>query len=141
MEMNALELLIPLTYIPGVALLIMSTSQRYTVINNTIHDFSEEECMLKTDRVKQELRRAHLFRNSLLGLYLSVAFFSLGSLVAFLVNNMGVATSKKVLEITTILGVACIVVSVSKLAAESILSLDILKRHAKQHQDDSEQDK
>ncbi len=137
MDMNSLELLIPLTYIPGVALLIMSTSQRFTAINNTIHEFSEEECRIKTERVKQELRRAHLFRNSLLGLYLSVAFFSLGSLVAFLANSWGLETSKTVLEIATVVGVACIVFSVSKLAVESILSLDIIKRHAKRHEENT----
>lgn len=135
MEMNALELLIPLTYIPGVALLIMSTSQRFINVNNTIHEFSDEECRIQTERVKQELRRAHLFRNSLLALYLSVAFFSLGSLVAFLVNAWGITTSTKVLEIATVIGVFCIVTSVSMLAIESILSLDIIKRHAKRHQD------
>ena len=135
MDMNALELLIPLTYIPGVALLIMSTSQRYTNVNDTINEFSEEECRVESDRVRQEVRRAHHFRNSLLGLYLSVVFFSLGSLVAFLVNNWGIQTSKTVLEIATILGVACIVFSVSMLALESILTLDIIKRHAKRHED------
>jgi len=137
MDTNALELLIPLTYIPGVALLIMSTSQRYTNVNSIIHGFSDEECRIKTERVKQELRRAHLFRNSLLALYLSVAFFSLGSLVAFLVNRWGIATSTSVLEIATVIGVVCILFAVSKLAAESILTLDILKRHAKRHEDDS----
>ena len=137
MDMNALELLIPLTYIPGVALLIMSTSQRYTAVNTTIHDFSDEECRVKSDRVKQELRRAHLFRNSLIGLYLSVIFFSLGSLIAFLANSWGLETSKTVLEIATVLGVACIVFSVTKLAVESILSLDIIKRHAKRHEDNT----
>ena len=137
MDTNALELLIPLTYIPGVALLIMSTSQRYTNINGIIYQFSDEECRIKTDRVKQELRRAHLFRNSLLALYLSVAFFSLGSLVAFFVNRWGIATSTSALEIATVIGVVCILFAVSKLAAESILTLDILKRHAKRHEDDS----
>jgi hypothetical protein len=137
METSALELLIPLTYIPGVALLIMSTSQRYTNVNSIIHEFSDEECRIKTDRVKQELRRAHLFRNSLLALYLSVAFFSLGSLVAFLVNRWGIATSTSALEIATVIGVVCILFAVSKLAAESILTLDILKRHAKRHEVDS----
>ncbi len=53
MDINALELLIPLTYIPGVALLIMSTSQRYTDVNSMIHEFSEEECKIKTVRVQQ----------------------------------------------------------------------------------------
>lgn len=141
MDMNSLELLIPLTYIPGVALLIMSTSQRFTAVNNTIHGFSEEECRVKSERVKQELRRAHLFRNSLLGFYLSVAFFSLGSLVAFLVNSWGITTSTKVLEIATVLGVVFIVFSVSKLAAESILSLDIIKHHAKHHENNTDDSK
>ncbi|MCZ6791896.1 MAG: DUF2721 domain-containing protein [Candidatus Dadabacteria bacterium] len=135
MDINALELLIPLTYIPGVALLIMSTSQRYTDVNSMIHEFSEEECKIKTERVQQEIRRAHLFRNSLLALYLSVAFFLLGSLVAFLVNSWGITTSTAVLEIATVIGVACIVFAASKLAAESILTLDIIKRHATRHED------
>lgn len=134
MDMDTLELLIPLTYIPGVALLLVSTTQRYTAVNNLIHEFSEEECVIQTDRVKQELRRAHLFRNSLLGLYLSVVFFSLGSLVAFLVNAWGITTSTTILEIATVIGVFCIVFAVSMLAMESILSLDILKRHAKRHE-------
>ncbi len=138
MDMNALDLLIPLTFIPGVALLLVSTTQRYSHVNNTIHGFSEEECRVKSDRVKQEIRRAHLFRNSLLGLYLSVVFFSLGSLVAFLVNSWGLTTSKVVLEIATVLGVACIVFSVSKLALESILTFDIIKRHAKHNADDKQ---
>ncbi len=139
METNALELLIPLTYIPGVALLIMSTSQRFINVNNAIHEFSDEECRIQTERVKQELRRAHLFRNSLLALYLSVAFFSLGSLVAFLVNAWGITTSTTVLEIATVVGVFCIVSSVSMLAMESILSLDIIKRHAKRHEDETDE--
>ncbi len=134
MDMNSLELLIPLTYIPGVALLLVSTTQRYTAVNNIIHEFSDEECMIGSKRVKQELRRAHLYRNSLLALYLSIVFFSLGSLIAFLVNSWGLDTSKKVLEIGTVLGVACIFVAVSKLAADSILSLDIIKSHAKRHE-------
>ena len=135
MDINALELLIPLTYIPGVALLIMSTSQRYTDVNSMIHEFSKEECIVKTERVKQELRRAHLFRNSLLALYLSVVFFSLGSLIAFLVNSWGITTSTVVLEIATVLGVICIVFAVAKLALESILTFDIIKRHTKRHED------
>jgi len=138
MDINTLELLIPLTYIPGVALLIMSTSSRFINVNNTIHEFSAEECKIKTERVRQELRRAHLFRNSLLGLYLSVVFFSLGSLVAFLVNSWGITTSTVVLEIATVLGVVCIVFAVSKLAAESILALDLVKRHTRNHQDDTQ---
>jgi len=40
-----------------------------------------------------------------------------------------------VLEIAMVIGVACIVFAVSKLAAESILTLDIIKRHATRHED------
>lgn len=127
--MEALELLIPLTYIPGVGLLIMSTSQRYIDVNKLIRSLSPEECRIKTERYSQELRRAHLFRNSLIGLYLSVAFFSVGSLVAFLMNSWGVRGANAVLETGTILGVAAIVFAMFKLIIESILTLGILKRH------------
>lgn len=137
--MENLELLIPLTYIPGVALLIMSTSQRYINLDGIIKSHSPEECRLQAEKVKQELRRAHLFRNSLIGFYLSVVFFSLGSLVAFLVNSWGIETSKNILEVASIIGVALIVFSVLILSWESILTLNILKRHARgDREDDSE---
>lgn len=134
--MDNLELLIPLTYIPGVALLIVSTSSRYVHMNDLINSYSPEECRLQAEKVKQELRRAHLYRNGLLGFYLSVVFFSLGSLVAFLVNSWGIQTSKAILEIASIAGVALIVFSCVNLSIESILTLDILKKHANVHDDD-----
>lgn len=127
--MEALELLIPLTYIPGAGLLIMSTSQRYIDVNALIRSFAPEQCTMKSERYRQELSRAHLFRNSLIGLYLSVALFSVGSLVAFLMENWGVAGSNAVLETGTILGVASIVFAMFNLIIESVLTLDILKRH------------
>lgn len=135
--MENLELLIPLTYIPGVALLIMSTSRRYIHLDDTIKGYTPEQCRVQADKVKQELRRAHLFRNSLIGFYLSVVFFSLGSLVAFLTNSWGIETSKTILETASIIGVGLIVFSVISLSWESILTLDILKKHANV-QDDEE---
>lgn len=129
--MDSLELLIPLTYIPGVALLIMSTSQRYINLDNIIKSHSPEECVKQAEKVKLELRRAHLFRNSLIGFYLSVVFFSLGSLVAFLTSRLGIETAHTILEIASIFGVGLIVYSVVCLSWESILTLDLLKRHVK----------
>ena len=128
--MDSLELLIPLTYIPGVALLIMSTSQRYINLDGIIKSHSPEECRAEADKVRQELRRAHLFRNSLIGFYLSVVFFSLGSLVAFLTNSFGINTSEHILEAASVIGVGLIVFSVICLSWESILTLNILKKHA-----------
>lgn len=133
--MDSLELLIPLTYIPGVALLIMSTSQRYINLDNVIKSHSPEECVKEAEKVRLELRRAHLFRNSLLGFYLSVVFFSLGSLVAFLTSRLGVETSHMILEIASIIGVGLIVFAVICLSWESILTLDILKKHAQVDED------
>ena len=134
--MDNLELLIPLTYIPGVALLIMSTSQRYIHLDGTIKGHSPEECRVQASKVKFELRRAHLFRNSLIGFYMSVVFFSLGSLVAFLANSWGIGVSKTILEIASVIGVDLIVFSVIVLSFESILTLDTLKRHARGDRED-----
>ncbi len=137
--MDNLELLIPLTYIPGIALLIMSTSQRYIHLDDTIKSYTPEQCEIHAEKVKQELRRAHLFRNSLIGFYLSVVCFSLGSLVAFLIHSWGIETSKTILETTSIIGVGLLVFSVISLSWESILTLNILKRHARgDREDDSE---
>jgi len=137
--MENLELLIPLTYIPGIALLIISTSSRYIHLSDNISRYTPEQCRVQAEKVKQELRRAHLFRNSLIGFYLSIVFFSLGSLVAFLTNSWGIETSKTILETASIIGVGLIVFSVISLSYESILTLNILKRHARgDREDDSE---
>jgi uncharacterized protein DUF2721 len=137
--MENLELLIPLTYIPGVALLIISTSNRYIHLSDNISRYTPEQCRVQAKKVKQELRRAHLFRNSLIGFYLSIVFFSLGSLVAFLTNSWGIETSKTILETASIIGVGLIVFSVISLSYESILTLNILKRHARgDREDDSD---
>lgn len=135
--MDNLELLIPLTYIPGIALLIMSTSQRYIHLDDAINRYTPEQCRSQAEKVEKELRRAHLFRNSLIGFYLSVVFFALGSLVAFLTNSWGIETSKTILETASIIGVGLIVFSVICLSWESILTLDILKKHASRDRDDT----
>ncbi len=131
--MGSLELLIPLTYIPGVALLIMSTSQRYMKVNGIISAFTPEECKIKTERVRTELRRAHLFRNSPIGLYISVAFFTVGAFIAYLIHRWegSQTTAQFVLESFLVLGVISIIFAVMTLDIESILSLELIKSNAK----------
>ena len=88
---------------------------------------------MRTQRVLTELRKAGLFRNAMIGLYMSTALFSLGSLTAFIASTWGPETSKTLLEISSVAGVACILFSVTCLVIESVLTLDILKKHAKRH--------
>ena len=139
MTIETLELLIPLTYIPGVALLILSTSNRYIHVNDVLTRFTPDECKVQAARVRREFRRARLFRNSLIGLYMSVALFSLGSLMSFFIYRWGISTSNAVLEVFTILGVICIVFAVFSLVYESILTLRLLKRHHKDMMDEDDE--
>lgn len=111
----------------------MSTSQRYMKVNDIISAFTPEKCKIKTERVRTELRRAHLFRNSLIGLYISVSFFTVGALIAYLIHRWeGSQTNTQfVLESFLVLGVISIIFAVMTLVIESILSLELIKSNVK----------
>jgi len=119
----------PLTFLPAVGLLIVSTSNRYYRINQLIRGYSKEECETKRTQVNKELKRAQLFRNALVGLYLSTGFFSMASLLANLLPEQHTAFALKWL---TVLGVLTLVFASFQLIIESILSLRIIKQHVEE---------
>lgn len=117
----------PLILVPGVALLILSTSVRFNRLHDEIHLLGKHgEDQL--DVLESLMRRGKLFRNALIALYLCVALFSLASLLGAVSEALPLASSWGTLSLL-IPGIACLVFASVVLIAESRLSFRIIEAH------------
>lgn len=120
--------LTPLILLPGVALLIVSTSARYGRIHDEIHHLFEHEREASPDAVSRLRQRARLYRDALLSLYICVGLFSLSSLFGMIVLA-GVHSADWVGAGILIVGIAFLFAATVQLIRESILSLEIIRDH------------
>lgn len=123
--------LMPLILLPGVALLIVSTSSRYYAVHDEIHRLMHETKRDTVEWMAHELDRARRFRNALVSLYTSVALFSLGSLLGGLTHRWPLISTANV-AVLTVAGVACVVYASLELIRESRRSLYIIHTHYRQ---------
>lgn len=76
--------LTPIIALPGIALLIISTSARYTRVPEELHHLEAHRTGPHLRRLARTLLgRAVLFRNALVGLYLCVTLFALAGVVVW----------------------------------------------------------
>lgn len=127
--MNDVGLLTPLILLPGVALLIVSTSARYSRLHDEVHGILHDR-QAPPLVVNGLLRRGRLFRNALVLLYVCVALFSLASLlgmgaILWEQDELGVWI---VLLITTG-GILCLTIAAVVLIREALLSLKVIEAH------------
>ena len=120
--------LTPLILLPGVALLIVSTSARFGQIHTEFHRLlSNPDDHART--VGQHLmQRATFFRDALVALYSAVVLFALGSLLGGLVNFW----SPPLLWITgglTLVGIVAVGIAATQLLRESVRSCQVLTDH------------
>ena len=120
--------LTPLVLLPGVALLVLSTSIRYGQIHEEFHHLLEMKGEAARATGERLWARAHLFRDALVGLYVSTCLLALGAMLGGLAS-LWFARSDIVVVVLTILGVAAVIYSSIQLIRESSLSLNIVKRH------------
>ena len=120
--------LTPLVLLPGVALLLLSTSIRYGQIHEEFHHLLEMRGEAAKDTGKRLWSRAHLFRDALVGLYVSVCLLAVGAMLGGLAS-LWFTRSDIVVVILTFLGVAAVIYSSIQLIRESSLSLEIVRRH------------
>ena len=78
--------LTPLILLPGVALLIASTSSRFGQIHAEFHHLIDHPDAHAMIVARHLVERSALFRNALLALYLSVGLLALGSFAGGVVN-------------------------------------------------------
>ena len=120
--------LTPLILLPGVALLIMSTSARFQLAHDEFHHLLDHPGNHVKIMARQLYRRAAWLRDALLCLYVSVAVFSLGSFLGGLINFL----MPKLLwfvGLLTLCGIVCLVLASVFLVRESFLCLQIIGEH------------
>ncbi|MEM1127476.1 MAG: DUF2721 domain-containing protein [Bacteroidota bacterium] len=125
--------LTPLILMPGVGMLILSTSVRYNRLHDELHHLDHHPAEAPAMRPLL-LRRGRLFRNALVSLYACVALLCIAAL-----SGMGTAEWPDlamwlVLPLTAV-GVACLTFAAIELIRESCLSGHILEAHNHRHEE------
>ncbi len=120
--------LTPLILLPGVALLIMSTSARFGQIHTEFHHLLDHRDAHAKILARHLVLRSTLFRNALISFYTSVGLFALGSLLGGLVNFWN-PEGLWLVGGLTLLGIGCVVYSSIMLVRESLICLQVITQH------------
>ncbi|MCA9071518.1 MAG: DUF2721 domain-containing protein, partial [Planctomycetaceae bacterium] len=129
--------LTPLVLLPGVALLIVSTSARFGQLHTEIHRLFDHPDAHAKIQARSLLKRSALFRDALVALYASVGLFALGSLLGGVIN-LWRPESLWVVGGATMIGIGCNVFAAIQLTRESLTCLQVIVDQAEQLQDASE---
>ena len=121
----------PLLLLPGAAMLILSTSARYAEIHNELHLFLNQDQSARNTDHRPLLRRATLFRNALVCLYIAVVFLALGGLLGGLTSSW-TALSVRVVVVLTCIGIFMLLAGAWFLVYESVASLSVIRYHIDQ---------
>ncbi len=119
--------LTPLFLLPGVALLVLSTSARYSSLHTEVHHQIHDE---NGDPCGHHLRRrARLFRNVLVCLYSAICLLSLAALSGGVMKVAGLTASDGLVLGLSVFAVALVVVATALLVHEATLSLQVIEDH------------
>lgn len=118
--------LTPLLLLPGVGLLLMSTSIRSGQVHEEFHHNHNRP---EQTTIEHLLLRARLFRDALVLLYVSAASLALASLSGGFVHLVGKTPFWSVMFLTGI-AVLALLIATAQLIRESLLSLKIIQTHA-----------
>ena len=121
--------LTPLILLPGVALLIVSTSARFGQLHAEFHRILEHPNAHAKILSRNLVRRSRLFRDALASLYISVGLFALGSLVGAFVDFFW-PTSVWFVGGFTIAGIGFVVFAATQLFRESLICLAVIREHS-----------
>ena len=123
--------LTPLILLPGVGLLIMSTSARFNRLHDEVHEMMHH-AHTPPEVSAGLLQRGRLFRNALVGLYVCVALFAAASLLGMLAALWESEDATWLVLGITAGGVLCLMCAALLLIRESILSMEIIEAHGRQ---------
>lgn len=126
--MEEISWIMPLLLLPGVALLLMSTSIRFGQIHDEIHHILDEEHKPEVIFAARLEKRSLLFRNALVSLYISVAAFAVGSMSGAVLSMFDGPDEWAVISFACI-GIAMLLFAAVELIRESVLSLKVIQKH------------
>lgn len=113
----------PILLLPGVALLVLSTATRFGQLHAELHDVTS------ADVAAVLLRRARLFRNALVSLYIAVTVLALAGLLGGITASWDRSPATVVAGLS-IAGIGCVAFAAAVLVRESLLSLHVVGWHA-----------
>ena len=123
--------LTPLILLPGVALLIVATSHRYVQVHSEFHHIIETHTDAASRSFQNLLKRSGFLRDALVDLYVSVALFSMASLLGGLARLWDKQAFWIVVSLACV-GIFSLVYASVQLSREALLSMDIIKEHARE---------
>lgn len=118
--------ILPFTFIPGVGMLILSTSNRYYHVKELIREIMLEEHKRELWSFDNLIARAHLFHRALVVLYIAIGSFSLSALVSNIHQNWITKYHHICIAVSDMLilsGVVCVVFASVTLIREATISL------------------
>jgi hypothetical protein len=118
--------LIPLTLIPGIAILIISTSLRNNQARSEILKLiAEKKDSERKSRTIDNLKRQLYFRNAFISFYISIVLLVLASILGTLPNTI---TNLNLLTMILIcLAALCLVYASIQLISESLIATRLIK--------------
>jgi hypothetical protein len=121
----------PLLILPGVGLLLVSTSARYEAVHAEIHRLLEERSKQSGDCAAHEFHRARILRIAMVSLYAAASLLSASGLAAAL-TIWWLASLHRRAWLLLVGGVSCLVVSSLALVRESAVSFSVVEAHARE---------
>jgi uncharacterized membrane protein len=118
--------LIPLSLIPGIAILIISTSLKNNQARSEIFQLiMENKDSERKSRMINNLKRHLYFRNAFISFYISIVLLVLASLIGTLTNKI---TNLNLLTLILIcLAALCVVYASIQLILESLIATHVVK--------------
>ncbi|GAB4514873.1 MAG: hypothetical protein OHK0046_17570 [Anaerolineae bacterium] len=120
--------LAPLLILPGVGLLIVSTSSRFADLNAEIHRWLDGSHDSEVVEQAHLTTRAAHFRNALVALYTTVFVLVSASVVGAVLDFLDLAADVAVFAIAFV-GILAVGYASAELIRESILSLQVIRFH------------
>lgn len=121
---------IPVTFLPGIGLLILSTSNIILALSNEIGKLIEEN--KKNSILLGKIKQLRLLTNALTGFYITAASFVLSGGLGFLLETKKSQIPQYILYI----GVICTFVSLSLLIIYAYRAVNIRKQQFNQMEND-----
>ena len=122
----------PLFLLPGVGLLVLSTSARYSRLHEELHHLDTYAEAYRAAAVDKLVVRARLFRDALVGLYLAAAMLATAPLLGGLANRVASKYATLIVGGLTAVAIVCVVFACLQLVRESVRSLHVICEHARQ---------
>ena len=114
--------ILPLTFIPGVALLINATNQTFITVKEEIQRLLKDRPDGYLENIPQQVRRLNLLTYTLVSFYISTSLFAVCSLIGGLFDA-GIPRYDHLVMWTLCLGVIFLVSGAILLVIESVMTI------------------